>query len=221
MLKKLKSNKSGFTLTEVLISVMVLTVALVAASNLLVTLMRSNDNNSKSLQAYYIAVEGIEAVRNIRDTNWLHNRDWLGSDPANGDFWGEDFDIWAGGSDTSQEYVVELLPAAFDVGVKQRDASNVFANLGNVSDAKPWEIEKYSTVNGNVRWADWQFGDLPSVFTRVITISPYVCDRICDSNDPEEMKNFIQVESKVTWDVGSGGEVVLTEVLSNWKGGVL
>jgi len=76
MIKKVSKDNKGFTLTEVMIGIMILTVAIVAASNMLVTLLRSNEVNLTSMQAHYFAVEGLEAVRSIRDTNWLHNQDW-------------------------------------------------------------------------------------------------------------------------------------------------
>ncbi len=79
-------DNSGFTLTEVMIGMMILTIAIVAATNLLVGLLRSNDNNVKTLQAYYFAQEGIEAARNIRDTNWIYNFDWLGDVNPNAAF---------------------------------------------------------------------------------------------------------------------------------------
>ena len=75
-LKKIKRS-DGFTLTEVMIGMSILTVAIVSSTNLVMGLMQANSNNVKTLQAYYLAQEGIELVRNVRDTNWLHNGGWL------------------------------------------------------------------------------------------------------------------------------------------------
>lgn len=98
-IRKLVSNKSGFSLTEVMIGMSILTVAIVSASSLLVGLIDSNKNNVKTLQAYYKAQEGLEIVRNIRDTNWLHNSPWLGDDTNR--LWGVKFE-------KDNDYVVEL-----------------------------------------------------------------------------------------------------------------
>ena len=68
---------------------MILTVAIVAATNLLSGMANTNRNNITTLQAYYYAVEGLEAVRNIRDSNWLHNQDWLSAGSV--DVWGSVF----------------------------------------------------------------------------------------------------------------------------------
>ncbi len=66
-------NEGGFTLTEVLIGIMILTIAIVSATSMVTGLMNTNRKNVLNLEAYFLAQEGLEAVRNIRDTNWLHN----------------------------------------------------------------------------------------------------------------------------------------------------
>jgi len=76
---KIKLNKKGFSLTEVLVAVLVLTMAVVSASNFLVSMMRSNAMNTSVLQAYYYSVEGLEAFRNIRDTYFMNYLDFCGS----------------------------------------------------------------------------------------------------------------------------------------------
>lgn len=71
-----RPNKKGFTLLEVLMAIFILTVA-VGASYILIqkTFLASALTQSK-LIAYYIAQEGIENIRNIRDTNWLNGAAW-------------------------------------------------------------------------------------------------------------------------------------------------
>ncbi len=76
ILAKMASSKKGFTLTEVMIAMSILTVAIVSATNLLISLMNSNRVNVTTLQAYFLAQEGLEIARNIRDTNWLQGNKW-------------------------------------------------------------------------------------------------------------------------------------------------
>ncbi len=66
--------KRGFTILEVIVAIFVLTVA-VGGSFVLIqqTLIAASLAESK-LTAHYLAQEGIEIVRNIRDTNWLEQR---------------------------------------------------------------------------------------------------------------------------------------------------
>jgi len=75
-LGKIFSIKSGggFTLLEVILAISFLTVAVGGSFGLLQqTLLTASLANSK-LIASYLAQEGIEIVRNIRDNNWLNQR---------------------------------------------------------------------------------------------------------------------------------------------------
>jgi prepilin-type N-terminal cleavage/methylation domain-containing protein len=70
--------KKGFTLPEVLVSISVIVMVVMAATNLLVASIRSNAMNINTLVAYGLAQEGIEAVRNIRDSDWLLGANFQG-----------------------------------------------------------------------------------------------------------------------------------------------
>ena len=73
--KQLKEK--SFTLLEVMMAIFVLTLA-VGASYVLIqkTFIASAITQSK-LVAYYFAQEGVENIRNARDTNWLNSApDW-------------------------------------------------------------------------------------------------------------------------------------------------
>jgi prepilin-type N-terminal cleavage/methylation domain-containing protein len=80
------SNTSGFTLTEVLVGVLVLSMSIVAAANFLVSMIHSNSANTSHLQAYYYSQEGLEAFRNMRDTHFMNNLDFCGK--GSGGLWG-------------------------------------------------------------------------------------------------------------------------------------
>jgi type II secretory pathway pseudopilin PulG len=71
-------NKKSFTLPEVLVSIAVIAMVVIAATNLLVASMRAGSVNVNTLVAYGLAQEGIEAVRNIRDSNWLLGANFQG-----------------------------------------------------------------------------------------------------------------------------------------------
>ncbi|MBU1019020.1 MAG: prepilin-type N-terminal cleavage/methylation domain-containing protein [Patescibacteria group bacterium] len=73
---KLRSKKEGFTLIEILIGVSIIAVTMTAMTNLVIVSMRANTFNMNTLQAYYLAEEGLEAMRNMRDSNWMQNYGW-------------------------------------------------------------------------------------------------------------------------------------------------
>lgn len=72
-------HNSGFTLTEVLLSISVLTVVFIALAGLILSSLRANQANINDFLAYGLSEEGIEAFRNIRDSHWLSNFSWTGS----------------------------------------------------------------------------------------------------------------------------------------------
>jgi len=73
MIKFIKSQ-SGFTLVETLVSLVILTVALIPILNLSNGVARVSSTIQDNLIASGLAQEGIEVVRAIRDTNWFNNR---------------------------------------------------------------------------------------------------------------------------------------------------
>lgn len=64
-------NKNGFTLIEVVTAVTVVTVGVVGAFTVVQTVAGYTSLSLSQLTATYLAQEGIEIVRNIRDGNWL------------------------------------------------------------------------------------------------------------------------------------------------------
>lgn len=208
--KRLKAE-SGFTLTEVMIAVMILTVAIVSSTSLLVGLINTNRSNVQTLQAYYLAQEGVELMRNVRDTNWLYNVDWLH------------------GLEKNEGFAINLRdPRNVGIGVFSYDGSSAAgagasAALDSILSAfSPWEVLN-GFSNSEIKVVDEVFlssvggeGDVSTGFLRTLTVSDYPD---CDFDD---CSDFVLVESKVTWD-GQGKErvVLINEVLTNWKGGAL
>ncbi|PIZ75282.1 hypothetical protein COY05_04060 [Candidatus Peregrinibacteria bacterium CG_4_10_14_0_2_um_filter_38_24] len=193
------SGKKGFTLTEVLVGISILTVAIVSATNLLVTIVQSNKNNVKTLQAYYYAQEGIEAVRNIRDTNWLHNQNWL----INEKIWGSGFEV---PKDSSKVNMYEI------------ESKKVFSMNGSEQDGidqmqgyAPWKVSSLTDKSSATSNEDG--------LKRVIYVYPYECVKV----DLEvNCSDYARIVSRVFWtDGGSEKDVKLNEIFTNWKGGAL
>ena len=66
----IKNNK-GFTIIELIISIFILSVGLVGVFNALSVVTVLTAGSADRVTATYLAQEGMEIVRNIRDTNWL------------------------------------------------------------------------------------------------------------------------------------------------------
>lgn len=215
--RKLKST-SGFSLTEVMIGIMILTVAIVSASSLLVSMVKTNKLNVQSLQAYFLAQEGIESVRNIRDTNWLHNLGFRGG----------------GGVYTELEEDKYYSVFLDENGWRNSGTVENASSTGQLSTMKPWEFTELPYVLYNQSFGlvmDEVGGYISSagssddpVFYRYIQVLD-ACenDSVLDASlIGDECDDFLLVRSVVNWKDGSRDrEVALETVLSNWKGGAL
>jgi prepilin-type N-terminal cleavage/methylation domain-containing protein len=66
-----QKSGAGFTLIESLFAVFIIGVGLVGAISVITQILDLSIQSSHKLTAAYLAQEGIEIVRNIRDSNWL------------------------------------------------------------------------------------------------------------------------------------------------------
>lgn len=214
LFKNLRQNEAGFSLTEVLIGVSILTVAVVTGTQMLVSFISSNQRLVDTTKAHYLAMEGIEAVRNIRDSNWLFNQNWLGDDDAARTIWHGSLEL-----DDEQTFDIQLLDKFFEPA---SPSVNNTKPLNLMAQAAPWKIENVSS----------SFRDIPSTMynfissqnradaelispemRREITLSEYECDNGGDCS------GFVKVTSKVIWGSGlSEREYELEAILTNWKG---
>ncbi len=69
-------SKKGFTLPEVIIAASILLAGIVVFSIVFTRIVSLLPLISFKFTAAYLAQEGVEIVRNIRDTNWLEGESW-------------------------------------------------------------------------------------------------------------------------------------------------
>lgn len=67
----LNKNKAGQTLIETLVAIFMLVMGVTAAIGLAIYAFNSSSTVTKQIIATGLAREGVEAVKNMRDTNWL------------------------------------------------------------------------------------------------------------------------------------------------------
>lgn len=68
---KNKLNNFGFTILEMLLALSVLSVGIMTAFTLSLSNLQTTKDNYNRILAINLAREGLEIVRNLRDTNWL------------------------------------------------------------------------------------------------------------------------------------------------------
>jgi len=64
-------NKKGESLVEVIMAIFVVALGSGVATSLIISALQANSFSRDNLIALNLAVEGIEAIREIRDANWL------------------------------------------------------------------------------------------------------------------------------------------------------
>jgi len=238
-MKKLKNkinrvvrNYKGSVMAEVIISIFVFTMGLTASATMLFTTIKSNAINTKRILALNLAREGIEAIRNMRDTNWLvynyNRRDcWNFWDDTNEDGFvnSSDDDCQSDGYGQNQhplgelgvtEYIANLNTSNFRWALIRTD--NTLITGGNLS------IELYKNAAGiHVHNPN---GNDPTGFSRIIRITypnnssnNYLFPDNTSTTPTDEIEinrrsdNHILVESIVTW---GDHEVSLAQTLTDY-----
>ena len=73
MSKFRKNKQSGFTLVEALLAVSIFTISMVVLMSVLADGISDTNYAKKKTTAAFLAQEGVEVVRNLRDTYILYN----------------------------------------------------------------------------------------------------------------------------------------------------
>ena len=69
-------KEKGFTLLEMLISIMVITIGVLGIYSAVLKYTKATQVARENLTAAYLGQEGIEIIKNIRDTNWINAETW-------------------------------------------------------------------------------------------------------------------------------------------------
>jgi type II secretory pathway pseudopilin PulG len=80
----IRSTSAGFTLIEALVAITVLLLAIVGPMTIAQNGIQNSIFARDQIVAFYIAQEGVELIRSIRDDNALNNRPWLTGIPLSG-----------------------------------------------------------------------------------------------------------------------------------------
>lgn len=202
-------DKKGFTLIELIIALAVFSVGIMAAFTLaLAGLNTSKDNYARILSAN-LAREGIELVRNIRDSNWLKIEDNYDCDDD--DTNGIQLCSWNKGLYNGYYKVDYIDDNLFELaeGIDFNDISNYRLNYGEGT-------------------FDHQSSDNLTNMARMIEIK----DICLNSDEAESIKNINdnscedvgettigkEVTSRVYWELlGKTHYIDVKEKLYNWK----
>jgi Tfp pilus assembly protein PilV len=195
-------NQRAETLAEVLIALIVISTGATAALAMVNQSIRANASNEERIVAYNIAREGVEAVRNIRDTNWFRF-------PGNRtDCWDVTLDTTDSTKCTSAAGATKIADGDYVIYAEVDDTTELFTwNLSPVTATTDTSVYQIS-LNGKTYYSHDPSGSLgysqDTGFDRVITIQ----DKTSDD---------FKVTATVTWsDYGQDHEISFWDELTNY-----
>ncbi|MCK4453842.1 prepilin-type N-terminal cleavage/methylation domain-containing protein [Candidatus Parcubacteria bacterium] len=178
--------KKGFSLLEVLVAITVITVGLVGIVGLIVYNISISRVSSNKVIAVNLAQEGIEAVKNIRDSNWLAKKDWYEG---------------IKGTVAGKNYILELS----DPNQNPSTAEWEFSDGGvDTIDHQKYQVyydknEKFYAQEHGARPGDWE--ETQSDIHRLIKITKV---------DIDAMNYYLEVKSNVQWIDQNGNSHTIT-----------
>lgn len=221
----LNPNQRAFTLAETLLGISMLAVTFLALSALFVSTLRANKANLNSLLAYNLAQEGLELMRNGRDSNWLQNYGWGGTIGFSAPL---DFTSISAIGDHS--YYVISTDFAVNSGLQSRELGRFSDEADLLNQREIWLCEindptspvgKYLVNNStaSATCEDFLSGAVKSRFNRYLKLEAI-------AQDAQANISKVLVTAKVLWfepwdEPNSPSEITLTSELSDWKGGPL
>jgi len=130
-------SKRGFTIIETMVAVFVIITGVVGVYTLLQQTMASIRVVSSKLTASYLAQEGVEVVRNIRDSNWIKQETIPGA------LW--DAGIPAG--DWEADYLNQSLVSGYSGSFLKTDANGYYSYSSGVNSKYQRKISIAKTGN--------------------------------------------------------------------------
>ncbi|OIO48901.1 hypothetical protein COX74_02040 [bacterium (Candidatus Gribaldobacteria) CG_4_10_14_0_2_um_filter_41_16] len=122
-----EKKKLGFTLLEIMVAIAVFSVGILGVYALVPMAILLGSENSDRFTAAQLALEGLEIVRNIRDSNWLEQN----SNPSN--LWNEGLDNCAAGCEVDYTTLQNIDPilTSYGAGRYLKIDSQGFFNYAN------------------------------------------------------------------------------------------
>jgi type II secretory pathway pseudopilin PulG len=191
----INQTKKAFSLIEVLLSatiIVILLYSLVAAGRSALT---SSSNLHDKAQATLLAQQGIEIVRQIRDTNWI---DTTSQDSQN---W-SNF-VYTKSTDKWSSNITDPL---------QMNPASISAK-----PYRPYLTTFTSPSTGEVIPIN------KKNFTRKVKYTPLTPAEmpanaaIADGGDVQPTSNAVKVTVTVSWNAATAQSISISEVLTNWR----
>lgn len=218
-MKTFPSQKNiGFTLLETLIAIAILTVAVAAAFGVAQKALMSSAFSKNQTSAFFLATEGLELVRNVRDDIGFYNTDPanLSTDPITQIDWLKHFKTVCNSSALDGTCGFDVNPVADLTTTEPNGGTNgTPLKLCTATTGCP-----LSVVNsGGEIYYSSSLASPITIFSRKITMtekcySNWAGTNAVNCNTNPDGKKEVTVTSTVYW---LGESFSISEVLTNWR----
>lgn len=212
-----RKNKKGFTLIETLVAISILLIAVVGPLTISASSLQSSLNVRNQITASYLAEEGIEYVRNIRDTESLkcifESATFCPPPSTSTSFSSFLNDITP---PTNSNVLPTVNGYLFDIDSKQAPYIEDNGNIFNSQAIITCPNLKCPALNYNSGSGTYSHDGLDplSQFTRTIIIKPISND----TNNANGNYDEYQVTVSVTWPSPlPDNTVTLSDDITNWQ----
>ncbi len=189
-----KKQKRGFTVVEAMVAISILLLSITGAFTVAQSSLQSTSYAKNKTAAYYLAQEGLEYIRHLRDNNGLK----MLKDRTGTVTWLDGFAKPGAGnpcSDSAPCYV---------------DSTNEIGSEPIVCPESGCPLFYLNVATGQFQYVDKHDLTVPSTFRRTITIIPQSIDASTDDQ--------VRVRVVVDWDQnGVPRSLEVSENLYNWQ----
>ena len=202
--KKQFGRHGGQSIVEAIIATSIVATAVASALTLTAASLNAQKDNEGWMIATNLAREGVEVVRNIRDSNWLEGLEW--DEGLEGD--GHDYTAIAMFDPVSGDWQLEFTP-------------DVIGNYGT-------EVWRHTSdpIGVYVQNLGQPDGTIASLFYRLLTLEAACLDHNFSYHEAQETKSCphgkpkigIRIKSKVIWSSGGRNrEIEIVESIYDWR----
>jgi Tfp pilus assembly protein PilV len=189
-----KQKNKGFTLVETLVAVSIFTMSLLGIMSVLASSIADTTYAKQKMTATYLAQEGIEYMRNMRDTNMFFTSTW--SDFIAGSLKDCTLDDKCGFNKVNGVSPYSIANCSETITTVLLKGCELFIDSTGLYDSMP-DISKDYTDSG---------------FTRTIWMTGADGSSGVSAGD-----NEVRIYSEVSWTTGSGlHKITFSENLFNW-----
>jgi Tfp pilus assembly protein PilV len=144
-LLKREGRREGFSLVEVIIAASIITASILAIVGVYSTFVQKTFTNTPAIQAAYLADEGVEALKTMRDFGWTNNISNLTVGNIYRLYFSTSTSAWR--ATTSPALIDNQFDRTFVLGNAYRDGSDNLASAGTLDS-------NTRLVTVNVSWRD-------------------------------------------------------------------